>query len=306
MGHACLQLILGIVREEARKLPVLAPPGGWQAADLEDLAANFLVQKGKQVTVMLLAQATDDAFVGRLLRKSIQRWLTDQARKTGLVALGRSLEKVLAAEEDFEQVPAGEAGEGRWRLAGSGAAPWSGVVSNLVEAARSVPNVRIPQWSSAKRRAPVADRVSKVALLRAVLSAAGGSLQVSQLCEVLAARFPVVLDPVVVPLDAGSGPELAAQSPTPEQAVLAHEEEVQAAADAAAIVGMLSPLERRMTPLLDDPPGIQEMIGCGRSQAYHHAKRLREKLAQFIGEGEDMRAVGMEVIRLCGAPAETP
>ena len=57
-----------------------------------------------------------------------------------------------------------------------------------------------------------------------------------------------------------------------------------------------------LLPLLADVPSIQDVLGCGRSQAYQHAKRLKEKLAQLIGEGEDVRAVGLEVIRLCGAP----
>ncbi|MCX4826854.1 hypothetical protein OG883_45285 [Streptomyces sp. NBC_01142] len=305
IGPECLQLVSKLVREEARKLPALAPPGGSQPADLEDLVGDFLVEKGLAVTTNLLALASDDASVGRLLRTSIRHWLIDKSRKSGIVALGRSLSKVLESEAAFEQVPDQQPGGGRWRLAGSGASPWSGATSRLVEAARAVPNVRVPRWSSDTRRAPVADRASIVALLRAVLTAADGSLEVSQLCEIFAERFPAVLDPVVVPLEAGAAHEPAALAPSPEEAVLAEDAEFDAAVTAAEVVGMLSPQEQRMVPLLAEPQRIQELLACGRSQAYHQAKRLREKLAQFTGGLDDAHVAAREVIRLCGAPSET-
>jgi len=66
--------------------------------------------------------------------------------------------------------------------------------------------------------------------------------------------------------------------------VIAAEEEVDAAAAAAEIVGMLAPWEREILPLLGNAQAIQEVLGCRRSQAYHHAKRLKEKLAQLDGE----------------------
>jgi len=107
---------------------------------------------------------------------------------------------VLTAEDACEQVPEGEAGAGRWRLAGTSVLPWSGRLEDLVEAARGVRNVKIPKWSSTTRRPPPADRASLVAVARAVLTAAAGSVEVGQLVAVFVARFPVVLDPAVGPL----------------------------------------------------------------------------------------------------------
>ena len=113
--------------------------------------------------------------------------MIDQARKTSAGALRRTVEKVLARADSFEQVPSGEAGEGRWRLAGTPVSPWAGRTEDLVEAARVVPYVRIPRWSSAGRRSPAADRASIVAVAHAVLEAAAGSMEVAQIVAVFLA-----------------------------------------------------------------------------------------------------------------------
>jgi hypothetical protein len=264
------------------------------------LLGGFLADRALNVTAMLLAQAADEASMGRLLRRSVRHWLIDQARKTGAGALRRTVEKVLATTDAFEQVPSGEAGEGRWRLARTSAPPWAGRTEDLVEAARAVRYVRIPQWSSTSRRPPVADRASIVAVAHAALEAAAGSMEIAQLVAVFLARFPVVVDPPVVLLQ--DHHEVAVRAPelTPEEQTIAAEDELAAGVRAAEVVGMLSATERRLVPRLADIPAIQEVLGCGRSQAYQHAKRLKDKLTQLVGEGEDVRAVGPEVIRLCG------
>lgn len=303
-GTECLSLISQLVCEEVRRFPVLAPMGGWQGAGLEDLCHEFLVDRIQAVTTMLLAQAADEASMGRLLRKSIRYWLIDQARKTAVGALRRSVEKVLATEDAFEEVPAGEVGGGRWRLAGTAALPWSGKTEELIDAARAVPNVRIPKWSSTTRRGPVADRRSIVAVVGAVLDAAEGSVEVAQLVEVFVARFPVVLDPAMGPLPDDSDSSIAFdEGLTPEEQLIAAEDEVDAAVMATELVEMLAPWERMIVPHLNNPPEIKTVLDCGRSQAYQHARRLKEKLKQLVGDGDDVRAVGLEVIELCGGAA---
>jgi hypothetical protein len=125
-------------------------------------------------------------------------------------------------------------------------------------------------------------------------------MEIAQLVAVFLARFPVVVDPPVVLLQ--DHHEVAVRAPelTPEEQTIAAEDELAAGVRAAEVVGMLSATERRLVPRLADIPAIQEVLGCGRSQAYQHAKRLKDKLTQLVGEGEDVRAVGPEVIRLCG------
>ncbi|HEX4725962.1 MAG TPA: hypothetical protein VH333_25865 [Pseudonocardiaceae bacterium] len=117
----------------------------------------------------------------------------------------------------FEQVAPGALASGwdGWRRFG-------GDEAKLIAAARSVRNVRIPQRSSSNRRGPLAGRVSIVAVCRAVLVAASGSLEIGQLVRVLLTRFPVVLDPVIMSVsdfeDDPAGVQL-----TPEDRVIAAE-----------------------------------------------------------------------------------
>ena len=305
-GSTCLALTSKLVREEAQRFPVLAPPAGWQEADLQDLLGEFLADRLQPVTVNLLALATDDDSVGRLLRTSIRRWLIDQSRKTAVGSVRRSLEDVLTDCGAFETVPPGEVGAGRWRLSGTTVQPWSGPSGRLVEAAHAVPNIKIPKWTSETRRAPLADRASLEAVIHAVLFTAAGSMEVAQLVEVFIARFPVALDPNVVWLsDAGESQITASPHASPEEILLARDDEASAASAAAEIVAMLSPQERRMVAYLDRPGEIQGLLGCGRSQAYHHGAILKEKLQQLVGDGDGVRSVRSEVIRLCSEAAQT-
>src|SRR6266536_2285061 len=78
LGHldaAGLQLLFELARQEAHRFPSLAPPEGWTADALWDLAHDFFVDRGARVTTMLLAQASDEALIGRLLRRSLRNYL---------------------------------------------------------------------------------------------------------------------------------------------------------------------------------------------------------------------------------------
>jgi hypothetical protein len=272
---------------------------------LDDVVQDFLVDRIQAITVTLVVQAGDEASFGRLLRRSIRNWLVDHVRKTGIGALRRSIEKVLADEGAFEQVPAREEGAGRWRLVGTSVQPWTGGVGDLVSVAWSVPHVRVPKWSSDSRRSPVADKPSMVAVARAVMEAASGSLEVGQLVAVFAQRFAATLDPIEVSLpEDREASATQSREHTPEDHVLADVAELDSAASAAAIVGLLSPQERELVPYLADSQAIQDVLGCGRSQAYQHAARLKEKIIEFAGNGEEARAVVLEVIRLCGGAVD--
>jgi hypothetical protein len=133
---------------------------------------------------------------------------------------------------------------------------------------------------------------------RAVLSAANGSLELGELVHVLLTRFPVVLEPAIVPISDFED-ECADVELTPEEQVIAADDVLSAAVIAAHVVGMLTPDERRIIRYLDNLPALQRELGCGRSQSYEHAKRLKEKLRELVGD-DDVAAVGREVIQLCG------
>jgi hypothetical protein len=296
LGERCLRLIMELTAEELRRFPVLWTGSSFSADDAADTAGEFVVEKIKKVTANLLALATDDESVGRLLRTSIRHWLIDQARKTGVGSVRRSLEEALAADDAFEQTGPGA----RWRLAGTDGGPFDGDENELIRAAHSVPNVRIRQWGSSSRR-PVVARSSVVAVCRAVLTAANGSLEIGQLVHVLLARFPVVLDSVTMPLTDVDGDRADAE-PTPEELAIAAEDDLTAVVSAAEVVGMLTAEERRIVCHLHDAKAVQQELGCGRSTAYAHIDRLKDKLRQLAGEDNAVDVV-RQVFRLCcGAP----
>ncbi|WP_157597374.1 hypothetical protein [Streptacidiphilus rugosus] len=244
--------------------------------------------------------------MGKLLRRSIRNWLIDWVRKTPRGALRRRLEDVLSKDDAFDMVPEDEEGVGRWRLAGSLGGPWSGSLSDLARAAYSVHDVTVPVWNTDGRRSPIADRSSIVAILSAVLTTAQGAVEVAVLVSVFAQRFPASMDPVEVATEPEELPDSSRRHvhdewQNPETALIDQEEEFSAALSAAEIVGRLSRPERGVLLTWEDPSAVQKLLGCGRSQAYHQIKRLKEKLALLVGEQPDRLAVLSEVVALCEA-----
>ncbi|MET9030953.1 hypothetical protein ABZW96_35915 [Nocardia sp. NPDC004168] len=287
-------MTLKLVKDEQSRFPAL------KGASAPELTQSFFAERLQQVTVMLVTTATSDASVGKLLRRSIRNWLTDKARATGTGPLRRSIEKVLSEDDLFERVPAGEVGAGRWRISGSGGWPWSGEPAVLVDTAWKVPGVRVPKWSSESRRPPVTDRSSMVSILRAVLEAAGGSLETAQFVYVLSQRFAAALDPIEVPLaDEAGAAELAASEPTGEDLVIAAETELEVGFAAAQIVGRLSGEERAIVSNLNDIGAVQERLSRGRSQVYQLISRTKQKIRDLAGTGPEAEQVALEVIRLC-------
>jgi len=286
-----------------RRFPALEPSAGWQPADVDDLVQEFLEEKFVDVTTMLLTTARNDESMGRLLRRTIRHWLIDRARTTGTGRIRRRLEKVLGDSPEFERVPSARAGAGQWRITETSSEPWAGDPQELIQAASRVQVVRIGQWSSTSRRAPLATRESLIAVARAVLSAAGGSVEIAQLTHVFVTRFPAALDWAVVPLESGADGLHAAGS-TPEEEVVERNDEVDASVGAAEIVGMLTSRERALVSCLGDVVAAQTLLGCRRSSAYQQMSRLREKLVQFAGASDDGLALIREVIHLCTPASE--
>jgi hypothetical protein len=302
-GPAVLGLLFKLMRQECRRFPELRPAQAWDSDAVWDLVQDFFADRGARVTTMLLAQAGDDASMARLLRRSIRYYLIDRVRGTDLGALRRRLEELLAEEPAFERVPQGEPGAGRWRQAGTTGEPWGGPLQDLVTVAYAVPNVRRVRWTSGSRRGPLAERLSLVTIARAVLDAADGSLSVSQLVAVFAQRFPAAADLGDAPMSEEVEATAAAPGEArPDAQVVAAEQECEAAGRARAIFEQLTARERLLLPNLDKTADEQAgVLGCGRSQANLHAKRLKEALRRLLEPLEDHDEVAMELWRLCRA-----
>jgi hypothetical protein len=299
-GEECLALVERLLREELRQFVALT------RLDFEDVVQDFLADRIKPVTASLLSQATGDDSLARLLRTSIKNWLIDRARETGTGPMRRGIEKVLSTAPDFERVATGEAGAGRWRLTDSEAEPWGGNIDDLTAAAWSVRDIRVPKWSSPRRRPPIADRESLIAIIRAVLARAEGSVETAHLVAVFANRFAAALDPLVVSIDDDNSPiDVESATPDPEETLIADEVALDIATAAAEIAGRLTDTERQIVPILHDGGAIRQKLGKGRTQCAAFAARLKVKIRELAGTGSDAEEIVREVVAICGGVPDT-
>lgn len=287
-------MLIKLVGEEVQRFPVLLTPGtSWTKDAVSEWTQEFFAAKGKAVTAAVLAQTADLDSMSRYLRRAIRHFLVDAARKTDLGAIRRKIEDLLAAAPDFAQVPPRTPGAGRWQLAGSPRPPFGGDLSPLVAAAYAVPGVQAVRWSG-KRRAPLARDESLVDIFRAVLAAAGGSLEVAQLTAVMLRRFPAAVE--------YADPSLDEQAFEVAVAPLEDRPDVMAEVSdrAAEVYEQLSPSQRALLPHLGKPVDDQaEILGLGRSQAYAARGKLTALLIELVPDDELRAEVTLEVLRLC-------
>ncbi len=304
-GEAGYNLLFELTRQELRLFPSLQPATGGDNA-IWDVVGDFLVERGRGVSTMLLTSASDDESVGRLLRKSLRNWLIDRVRRTSRGALRRRLTRLISEDERFEAVPEGQPGAGRWRLAGTAGPPTGPPFATLRAAAWGIRDVRIPPWNSEERRAPIADEPSLQRIMFAVLTEAGGSLEPETVVAVFADRFPHALDPAEVPLT-NEATEVAdgLEASDPAQAVVDMERDDDSARCAEDIYAHLSAEERRLLPQLHGTVREQmRATGLRKSQTYLHIKALRERLHALLGDEEDRGMMASELLRLCGGPVD--
>ena len=88
---------------------------------------------------------------------------------------------MLGQYPDFLQVPPGEEGGGRWYLAGQPSYPYGGDFTSPIEVRVCGSRGRRPSAGPAPRRPPLTSDASLRAIVAAVLTAAGGSLEVVEL-----------------------------------------------------------------------------------------------------------------------------
>lgn len=289
-----LALLVELIGQELRRFPVLlGDRPGWTADDAWDWAHEFFAAKGSVVTAGLLAQTHDAASMSRYLRRAVRHFLVDQARKTPQGAVRRKIEELLAATPSFAQVPERTPGAGRWQLADAPRPPFGGNLQPLVRAAHGVAGVRAVRWSGA-RRSPLASDESLIAILRAIMEAADGSLEVGQLTAVLLQRFPAAVEYADTALDEQVF-DAAAAPPLEQPDVI-----VEVRERALDAYGQLSPSQRALLPHLDEPISRQcAVLGLGRSQAYAASATLKLLLGEVVPDDELRAKVIGEVLRLC-------
>jgi hypothetical protein len=303
LGRLCVDLLVRLVDEEARRLPDLRPASGvWTSDDVEDLAHEYYTDKGEQVTATLLAVADSDGAVGRILRVSVRNWLRDQARKIGTGPLRERIKKLLRNNPNaFEQVSPGQPGAGYWHLRGSEAGPTAATTQALAAAAHAVPDIAIPRWRSEDRTPPFASGTDIQRILHAIFTAAGGSVSIAALTSVFAERFPRALSYEDEPFDPTDEVRADPDATDPGATVVDLDESRHARELAETIYARMSPDERRLLPVLSAGVGEQQQVtGLGRSATYQRVAALRARLVAWLGPEEDRhQKVVRFLIELC-------
>lgn len=294
LDEACVKLLCALMAEETRRVAVLRPPGGWDRDEVEGLVSEFFIKKGQRLTADLVMIGVTPEVVGKVMRRWIRNFLIDRARDTPLGRIRRKLEEdMLGQYPELLQVPPGEEGAGRWYLAGQPSYPYGGDFTPLIEAAYAVPGVKAVRWSG-PRRPPLTSDASLRAIVAAVLTAAGGSLEVAQLVHVVAQRFPAAAEPEDVTIDDDTLDRvMRMESDDPGSAF-------EAAESISAVLDQLSPSQRALVPYLDrDINAAMEVLNVGRSRAYEAVSHLKDVLDRLLPDDETRAVVYAAVVERC-------
>jgi hypothetical protein len=294
LDEACVKLLCALMAEETRRVAVLRPPGGWDRDEVEGLVSEFFIKKGQRLTADLAMIGVTPEVVGKVMRRWIRNFLIDRARDTPLGRIRRKLEEdMLGQYPELLQVPPGEEGAGRWYLAGQPSYPYGGDFTPLIEAAYAVPGVKAVRWSG-PRRPPLTSDASLRAIVAAVLTAAGGSLEVAQLVHVVAQRFPAAAEPEDVTIDDDTFDRvMRMESDDPGFAFETGE-------SISAVLDQLSPSQRALVPYLDrDINAVMEVLNVGRSRAYEAVRHLKDVLDRVLPDNETRAVVWTAVVERC-------
>jgi hypothetical protein len=294
LDEAGVKLLCALMAEETHRFVVLRPPSGWARDEIESLVSEFFVKKGQSLTADLVTIGVTPEVVGKVTRRWIHNFLIDRARRTPLGRIRRKLEEdILGQHPEFLQVPPGEEGAGRWYLAGQPSYPYGGDFTPLIEAAYAVPGVKAVRWSG-PRRPPLTSDASLRAIVAAVLTAAGSSLEIAQLVHVVAQRFPAATEPEDVTIDDDTFDRVTRMKSDDPALGFENEESI------SAVLDQLSPSQRALVPYLDrDINAVMKVLNIGRSRAYEAVRHLKGLLERLLPDDETRAIVYAAVVERC-------
>lgn len=259
----------------------------WDRDAVHEAAAGALAKGGSKMLSSLLIRATDDESLERLLVAAVTNHMRDRDRRENHGPLIRSLTD--AANDEANELTAVETSAGRaWTLPGVGHEAWAGDRSELVAAAYTVTDVALLRWRSETRRSPVAERASLVAVMSAVIGAAGSPVTYTTMAEVIENRFALMPPPLLVDLDHDPGP--VDPDATPEELASASE-------DAIALFDQLTDRERLTLHLYEEGTttvrDLADLLGVGKSTAANTVNRLKQVLGGALASHPDPETVLM-------------
>jgi hypothetical protein len=167
---------------------------------------------------------------------------------------------------------------------------FDGSAKDLATAVSKV-DVKIVIWrADSARRSPHTDQYSFFALLDAMFDFARSAIEMNTIVDVLANRLGLQTTSLFEEID------VADYSIDFDSKLIADEDSRDGAAIAADIWTQLSPLERRMLPMMEvtsRETGLR--LGIGKTQANNVNMRLKQKLRQTLaGEDDAMREIIVE------------
>jgi hypothetical protein len=301
IGRAGATLLYRLVHLVAIARNFPPPPGfdRWDPSAVTETAHDFLDgPRGARRVIDIAIRSADEQGFERVLEQAIVNHLRDISRRTDMGRLVRRVTEVLTDEPSFSRAAGGTStGSGppgkttaRWALK-DGPAAASGAAETTLIASLARVDVTIPEWSSERRSAPLADRGSFTRMLTAVLAAADGSLTAADIARVIATRLDHHRTPLSLELDVL---EAAAERSTAlDPAVRA-----SSAVRAAEIFAGLSENERILLACFDLPVrDLGTVLTLRKSQASLLRQRLATRLHEELADDEDPEET---VAELCG------
>ncbi len=287
LGDAALKMLRSVFVEQLPRFPSLELVG-----EIDDLMQDFFEAKCEGYVPAVMA-LPDDAAVRRLTRSWVEHWLVDRVRQRPWGALRHRLEKRLQRSHLFTTSALAH----YWMLTGGADADVAVGDEELRAIAASAP-VSLMYSPSGDGSVQLGRAGQLEEMLRRVLEAAG-RLHISELTRVCADRFPSLLDNAdaadeTADVDWGVIAETVA---SPDGAVVTDimrgREQV-----AAQLLPTLDKRERVAIRFLDDPSGLANELGVGRSSAYSLIARVRARLTEMAGDHERGREVVAALLRL--------
>lgn len=298
-GPAIVDRLLDTAREELRRFPRLTAD---VALTFEDYAYDFFHDRGEALTAAIRLEAEDDAALGRMIRRWLRNWLIDLNSQTALGALRDRLEKRMSRDLRFGRALV----DHHWRLNDGPSEAAAVDFAALASVARRVHVTFFPEPPDGSRRAQLGKTGELETLLEQIFRTAQGSLHISTLVHVIANRFPHVLDPLTVSMEDEAADLTSAAERLPLEQVVEDEEQEYIEKRAQTFFESLTPQERNLILVLDDPKAAAAMLGLGKSTTALRIRALKSKLVEASGDETSAREVARQIITRCLGVYESP
>jgi hypothetical protein len=267
-AEALRRAVVATVRRS--NFPPRAGHHRWSSETVLETVADFAADPAtKRRLNTLVSKAVDGRSFARMLTQAVKNFLRDELRDTDRAHAISRLRDVLENDDGFAPL---QGVPGHWHLKGAQSGPTSATAAELVGAAFTVTGVEVRPGTG--RRGEIASRDNLAALLRAVLTAAEGSVDEATLAGVIVTRrLGMALDPIVVELAtaiAESHPEIELQPEISEAAqhvwsLLSETDRVQLAHSDLAVRALAA------------------VTGQGKTAAATDRRRLVERLHDLLG-----------------------